>query len=239
LKRYEEFKRYLESNWSKTTAYKYSRAIYTISNELFNYNLLECDIYIIDDIDIINNLLGMYLSVPEFEQKDIRGNRMYSNAIKRYVDFYNNINNVYEIGENIENYDSENHDKPKTKPNTIATTTIERIKRDSVVSGNAIIKANHHCEYDVNHCFFISKATGDNYVEAHHLIPMKAHNDFSNSLDVEANVISLCVICHKVLHHGKLEDKVDIIKKLYNDRAERLKSCNIGITLDRLLDYYK
>ena len=36
-----------------------------------------------------------------------------------------------------------------------------------------------------------------NYVEAHHLIPMGFQDDFSKSIDVEANIISLCTYCHK------------------------------------------
>lgn len=71
---------------------------------------------------------------------------------------------------------------------------------------------------------FISSVTGENYVEAHHLVPIKYSDLFDGiNIDVEENIISLCVVCHKKLHHGNLDDIIPIITKLYNERNEALK----------------
>lgn len=119
MKRYNDFRKYMENNWSESTVYKYSNAIHTISNELYNYGLIEYDIYMIENEHIVKNLLEMYLSIPELKAKDIRGNRMYSNAIKRYIEFYNNIYKDITIAEENENYDMQNQDKPQNRPKKV------------------------------------------------------------------------------------------------------------------------
>ena len=76
------------------------------------------------------------------------------------------------------------------------------------------------------------------YVEAHHLIPMEFQDLFSNSIDVEANVVSLCSICHDQIHHGRMADKRMIITDLFNKRATRLSNAGISISLQQLISFY-
>lgn len=110
--------------------------------------------------------------------------------------------------------------------------------RSGVTAKKAILLANYKCEYDQSHTHFTSKVTGQNYVEAHHLVPMEYQNRFTYSLDVEANIISLCPICHKLIHHATLEEKKQVIEKLYNSRKERLRKCGIHVSLRELISYY-
>lgn len=67
---------------------------------------------------------------------------------------------------------------------------------------------------------------------------MAYQDNFSYSLDVESNVISLCPNCHKLLHHGTDEEKFDIIKILLSNRIERLKKANISISFNELKKCY-
>lgn len=110
-------------------------------------------------------------------------------------------------------------------------------KRDPKKAANAKKKAGYKCEYDNNHQMF-KGINGDNYCEAHHLVSMGMQSKFFYSLDVEANIICLCPNCHKLLHHSSPEEKRIILTKLYNDRIERLKNCNIYIELEDLIKYY-
>ena len=238
MNRYAMFKEFLEEGWSRSTVNHYAGAIRTISNELYNLKLIDYDIYLIEDIQTVNSLLDLYLSVVELEQKDIRGNRMYSNAIKRYVEFSSRLPLDENVREDESRYNTNNDDSPKTKNGDSNIIIQEKVKRDSVVSGNAITKAGYQCEYNSNHYLFNSKSTNKPYVEAHHLIPMSAYNDFEYSIDVEANVVSLCVVCHKKLHHASIQEKLDILTYLYNERIERLEQCNISLTLEDLIEYY-
>ena len=77
------------------------------------------------------------------------------------------------------------------------------------------------------------------YTEPHHLIPLSKYKDFKYSLDITANIISLCSHCHNLLHYGRLEDKMIILEKLYNERKDSLSKKGISISFEQLLNYYK
>lgn len=66
---------------------KYVSAINTISNELSEQGLLSRSIYSINNPSQVVSLKNQYLSILEFQQKDIRGNRMYSSALTYYYQF--------------------------------------------------------------------------------------------------------------------------------------------------------
>lgn len=119
------------------------------------------------------------------------------------------------------------------------TTSVEKFKRDPSRGKRAIMNANYRCELGKEHQFFISNITGENYVEAHHLVPMEYSELFNDvNIDVEDNIVSLCVVCHKKLHHGKVDDKIEILKVLHNDRFEKLRKKGININLEELINLY-
>ena len=84
---------------------------------------------------------------------------------------------------------------------------------------------------------FTRKKDGRNYIEGHHLIPLKYQDEFEYSLDVEANIVSLCPSCHRLLHYGN--DYEEKICELFEIRKERLKKCNIYISKERLIEMYQ
>lgn len=111
-------------------------------------------------------------------------------------------------------------------------------KRDPQKAANAKAQANYLCEFDESHQTFKAKSNNENYVEAHHLVPIQLQPRFFYSLDIEANIVALCPVCHRRIHHATNEEKREIISKLYNDRIERLKKCNIFIELEDLINFY-
>ncbi|MDR4926513.1 HNH endonuclease [Peribacillus simplex] len=131
------------------------------------------------------------------------------------------------------------NDVPEPKPLKGSKGAFKAYRRNVEKGTNAIIMAKHLCEIDNTHQNFTSKVTGKNYVEAHHLIPMKYQDRFDVSIDVEANIISLCVTCHKKLHHAVFEEKVGILKQLYSMRKDRKAKCDIDISDKDLFTYYK
>ena len=109
--------------------------------------------------------------------------------------------------------------------------------RNRQVTFNALARAKYHCEYNPNHEIFIRKHSDKGYTEAHHLILMEYQETFlPYSLDVEANIVSLCSNCHNQIHYGK-EAEI-IIKKLYNQRKKELESSELHIDLEDLLKMY-
>lgn len=109
--------------------------------------------------------------------------------------------------------------------------------RDPVVAANALCNANYKCEICTTHPTFIRRSNGKPYTEPHHLVPMSAQKDFSVSLDVENNVVSLCSNCHNQIHYGT--DIDSILKPLYEQRIESLKLVGIEITYNEIKKYYR
>lgn len=132
-------------------------------------------------------------------------------------------------------YESNFNDTTKSKIEYI-TVTGTKIKRDSRKVMEALRRANYSCELDSSHKTFARKKDGLDYTEAHHLIPLSAQDDFNESLDITANIVSLCPNCHKEIHYGNSKK---MIKKLYDQRIIQLQEEGIQISLEELLSYYK
>lgn len=95
--------------------------------------------------------------------------------------------------------------------------------RDPKQATIALELAKHLCEYDPSLPSFVSKNSGKNYIEAHHLIPIKYFKEFNYSIDVPENIIALNPLSHRQIHHGTDQKKEEIIEKLYKDVLKILK----------------
>lgn len=111
--------------------------------------------------------------------------------------------------------------------------------RDSKISAAAIQHAQFLCELDPTHKTFTSKVNNHNFVEAHHLVPISNQGKFDVSLDVEANIVSLCPNCHRLLHHAATKDKKEALNTLLNKYSEHLIASGINVNLDQLLSSYE
>ena len=89
------------------------------------------------------------------------------------------------------------------------------------------------------HHTFTAKKTGENYVEAHHLIPLRFQGEFGSSLDIPENIVSLCPNCHKLVHYGDFDDKKTILSELFKKRKNKLIEFGINLSEDEFLDFYK
>lgn len=151
----------------------------------------------------------------------------------RHVDLEVNVSTLNE------NATIEYEPKPE-KPLMAAASKLskEKYRRDNQRAYNALKRANYCCEFDPNHPSFIRKSDNTQYTEAHHLVPFSFQDQFSNSLDVEANIVSLCSNCHNQIHFGRNPE--EILVKLYEERKDELLLAGIKITdFKELLKYYK
>lgn len=127
----------------------------------------------------------------------------------------------------------------KDEPKELKKTTdkiSESFTRDRSVVEHALFAAKYLCEGDCGSELFTRKDGKTSYTEAHHLIPLEFQQYFDYSLDVEANVVSLCPRCHRLLHYG-LDNEV-LLKVLYEKRIERLIRCKISISYEKLMLLY-
>ena len=126
--------------------------------------------------------------------------------------------------------------QPEPKPQLDFLGKKSSYKRNKEVAIKALKRANYECEIDKSHPSFKRRTTKVNYTEPHHLIPMAKQGNFSYSLDVEANIVSLCSNCHNQIHYGA--DYKEMISKLHIKREKELTQAGIQIDLDTLIEYY-
>ncbi len=69
---------------------KYSKVIITLSNHLLKKGISDAVLFDIDSALESEKLKDLYFSNPELDQKNIRGNRMYSRAFDLYIEFLRN-----------------------------------------------------------------------------------------------------------------------------------------------------
>lgn len=127
------------------------------------------------------------------------------------------------------------------KPEKSSRSNNARYKTDPRIS-KTVLKENHYiCE--------IEKLTGNQhktfntnreiqYMEGHHLIPMKAQRNFENNIDRSDNICCLCPNCHRAIHYGTMEEKKSRLTLLYNEKIEKLKSNDIHIDFEELINKY-
>ena len=107
--------------------------------------------------------------------------------------------------------------------------------------GKKAIKANHYsCIFSTDnnpHETFI-KPNGKPYMEAHHLIPVVKQSLFRKKLDTIANIVPVCPLCHRKLHHGRKPDVRKMLDTLLTMRKDALKQSGLEVTLDQLASFY-
>lgn len=125
---------------------------------------------------------------------------------------------------------------PKEKPEIKTTEKGQTYARDKKTSIKALTKAKFKCELDNQHPSFIRRKGNVAYTEPHHLIPMAQQSKFDYSLDVMANIVSLCSNCHNQIHYGM--DYELMIDKFYSQRKDELTKAGISVDLETLKSFY-
>lgn len=120
------------------------------------------------------------------------------------------------------------------------TAGVEQSKwaRRASIAAKAIQDAEFKCEVDSSHITFVSKSSGKQFVEAHHLIPMEFQADFKFSIDIPENILVLCPNCHRKFHHGTDLERSKLLQEFLNERVGPLKVRGISVDLEKLEVYY-
>ena len=126
---------------------------------------------------------------------------------------------------------------PRSKPRKYGKS--ERYQSNPRRSKNALIAAEFKCEFDVEHITFISNSTKQQYMEAHHLIPMREQGAFQYDIDVPENILCICPNCHRKIHLAEYSSKEKLLKRAYNLRRHQLDKREIVIGVEALMNMYK
>lgn len=227
----EYYTRYLkEIRGNKTsTVNHYLGALNTISKYLIEKQKISESIYEIENLDELEIIKTYLYNQPDFVEKDERGNRMYSVGLNNYVRFAEG-EEFKRIGRKAECLDI------VVPLGDVRTASVTAWKRNGIIKKQSIEMADYICEIDSAHETFIAESTHERYMEGHHAIPMKRQGDFPVSLDVYANIVCLCPVCHRLLHYGLRKDKEVVLNRIYSERAERLDQSGIKLSKEEFLD---
>ena len=176
-------------------------------------------------IEFGHELYGKYGKPDKGEEQNEPAEELYEHSQKK------EINRSFK---NVPTYS----DAPEEVPEQISTSYGQVYKIDPAKSRRAIINSDFACEADERHELFTRKNGKERYTEAHHLIQRSYQKNYSNSLDVTANIVSLCSNCHNCLHYGSADERNKILDKLYSDRKKRLEDVGLKITLSELKKHY-
>ncbi len=202
----------------------YTQALRKISQMLVQREKIEETIYEIQDIGELEVIKAYLFDDQEFIDLNAKGHQMYSSGLNNYLRFAYGDDFANAGKDKIQLLDIE-LPVPDKKVREVSRHT-----RSSIIKHQAIESAGYLCEFDDSHDTFTAKRTGAPYMEGHHAIPMKYQDKFEHSLDVYANVVCLCPICHRLLHYGIDSEKQKVVNKIYYDRVNRLASSGLKIS---------
>jgi hypothetical protein len=118
----------------------------------------------------------------------------------------------------------------------------KKYKRNPLLGRIAIQNAYYRCENNPYHETFKSAKTHKNFMEAHHLVPVKYQQQiwqkYNINVDCTENIVSLCPTCHRAFHNGTKEVKAQLIENIYKQIIPRYKSINFDISLDEIKSLY-
>lgn len=126
-------------------------------------------------------------------------------------------------------------------PEKTSVSNNSRYKTDARISKTVLKENNYICELEKltgnrHKTFDTNKAT--QYMEGHHLIPMKAQKNFKNNIDRSDNICCLCPNCHRAIHYGTAKEKKSRLILLYNQKVEKLRENDIYIDFEELINKY-
>ena len=128
----------------------------------------------------------------------------------------------------LEGEDDDYQERINDAPRSVLSTGLLRWKRNPAVAANALKKGKFSCEVRPDLETFTSRKTGKPFLEAHHLIPMKAQSVFEKNLDVVENICILSPFVHRKLHHAPFDALVPDLQKLIAPRTNLLASLEIA-----------
>lgn len=222
-----------------STVKHYFDALSYISRYLKEKNLLKRDIYEVMDLKELSALKEILYKDPVFINLNKQGHQMYSAGMNNYFRFAS--------GEFIEqeHVAAREMDIPMTpdapidspeNPSGTYMAKSKHWKRSSILRRQALAFAHYTCELHPEHKTFLAQSTHKPYMEGHHIIPMAMQASFDHSLDVYANIICLCPICHRKIHLGIKEDRKDMLKEIYDQRGERFEKSELMVTENEFVE---
>ena len=153
---------------------------------------------------------------------------------QRYISDEENINEKFDRHyHNKVILDKINNRKPKLEENSRTQYVTDRRIKETVFKNN-----DYKCFFDKSHKTFL-RINGTQFMEGHHIIPMKAQKDFKNvNIDREDNILCVCPNCHRKIHLSLQDEKKQLLRKVYEAKKKDLFNAKLNISFDDLYKRY-
>lgn len=217
-------------NLSESSIAHYIDGINWISRRLNEIGILDHTLFDVVDIETLVEAEKALKQDQTYVELNKRGHQMYSAALHNYLKFASG-ESFSEIGDDIEALDI-----PVEKDVLERSYIRKEQKRSGIVKLQILEYANYTCEINPSHITFTSKGNGKRYMEGHHAIPLKLQDRFKNSLDVYANVLCLCPVCHRLVHYGIDYERELALKRIHSLRSRRLAKSGIVLTQSEFME---
>ena len=215
---------------SESTYRHYRQGLQTISKYMKEMGLVKGSIYELGSIEQLDFAWKMLNTNEAFVSLDSRGHHMYSAGYRHYHKFA-----AGERFNSISPKEIVKMDVPVVCEEPVIM-EYKIWKRSGILRNQTIEYAGYQCEIDHTHETFIAGSTNRPYMEVHHIIPLQYQDKFKHSLDVYANLISLCPICHRKIHLGLRGDRRNMVDELYEKRKTRFINCGLIIGKEEFED---
>ena len=203
------------------------------------YNDIKFQVFF-ENLNIIKKIdKDFYLSdhIVNLHLKEISNLSIYNQFVKINIkqkagdiNLYDNL--VYPVVTNttLQELDNRKPERPKGKKSGWV--------RSPKISETVLANNHYECYFNPTHTTFVKK-DGTVYMEGHHFIPMNAQEDFLPiNLDQRSNLVCLCPNCHKKLHKAQKQDRIPLLKKIYDEKIEELNKAGIAISFKELFENY-
>lgn len=221
----EYYRRFLQDvrGLKQSTVKHYDEALKKISQILIAKEKIKNSIYEIRTLDRLLEIMEELKRDEGFLALDKRGHSMYSAGMNNYLKFANG-EMFKQINRNLTVLDVPMPAKEKIKR------TVLEYPRTAIITRQVVQYADYRCEMDSEHQSFIDGRNNKPYMEGHHAIPLHYQGKFEHSLDIYANVVCLCPICHRKIHYGISEDRRLMMDEIWEKRIGRLNNCGISMS---------
>ncbi len=200
----------------------YLRSLRKVSQFLYVAKIKKDSIYDIDSLRELDYLYSKLIENSDFMKANIESGSKYLDAVEVYSTFCKgSLLEKYDIDPSI--LDCRCPIKEESEFSIIPSQVYDKI------NVNQVLKLAHYkCDVDDEHETPNYLDTVHALMEAHYLVPISMQSCVANSLDVYANILCICPSCHLHLHTGSKDEVRDMLEKIYNERADRLKISGIA-----------
>ncbi|MDR1819360.1 MAG: HNH endonuclease [Methanobrevibacter sp.] len=203
--------------------------------------------WLINKIPFINNSNDVYnISINNYDKSMIKHSHEKFNSwvisslvalgILNKDEKYITISETYKpyISSFLENLSYEDMFFSKEEEISCKREKIIYFKRNKKITQKVLAECDYKCFINSNHLTFPTEDK-ENYVEGHHVIPLRFSESFDETLDCEDNIIPLCPNCHKEIHYAIDENKNQILKTIFKRKT---KLTSFDVEIDDLREYY-